>query len=107
MKVVRRMKFHRLANAITATRAASTSPARTPGIAAASMISRIAPMRRSVRHASPNSNLRLKSMLLHAPVKRAAAQPELGGGERDVEMVHPQGTLDHLFFKLIEIERVG
>ena len=59
-----------------------------------------------MRHASPNSNLRLKSMLLHAPVKRAAAEPELGGGERDVEMVHPKRALDHLLFELVEVQRL-
>ena len=60
-----------------------------------------------VRQASPNSNLRLKSMLLHAPVERAAAEPELGGGKRNVEMVHPQRALDHLLFELVEVERLA
>ena len=59
-----------------------------------------------MRQASPNSNLRLKSMLLHAPVERAAAEPELGGRERDVEMMHPQRALDHLLFELVEVERL-
>src|SRR5437868_9644375 len=84
------MKFHRLASAAAPISAATTRPARTPGVAAALAISRTAAMRSSVRQASPNSNLRLKSMLLHAPVKRAAREAELGGGERHVEVVHPQ-----------------
>ena len=46
----------------------------------------------------------LKPMLFHAPVKRSAAEAQFGGGQRDVEMVHPQGPLDHLPFKLVEVE---
>src|SRR5881398_789060 len=93
-KLVRRMKFHRLASATAPISAATTSPALTPGIVAALAISRMAAIRRSVRQASPNSNLRLKSMLLHAPVERPARQAELGRGERHVEVVHPQRPLD-------------
>src|SRR5689334_12868972 len=106
-KLVRRMKFHRLASATTPTSAATISPARTPGVAAALAISRIAPIRSSVRQASPNSNLRLKSMLLHAPVERTAREAELGGGERHIEMVHPQRALDHLLLELIEVQAVA
>jgi hypothetical protein len=43
-------------------------------------------------------------MLLHASVKCTAAQPQLGGGERDVEMMHSKRALDHLPFELVEIE---
>src|SRR5690348_16267115 len=94
-KFVRRMKFHRLASAATPISAATTSPARTPGVVAALATSRIAPMRRIVRQARPNSNLRLKSMLLHATVERSAAEAELGSGERHVEVMHAQSALDH------------
>src|SRR3954453_4580791 len=106
-KLVRRMKFHRLASAKTPTSAATIRPARTPGVVAALAISRIDPMRRIVRQASPNSNLRLKAMLLHAPVKRAARQAELGSVKRHVEMVHPERALDHLFLELVEVEAVA
>src|SRR5206468_3142170 len=106
-KFVRRMKFHRLASAKIPTSAATIRPARTPGVIAAFAISRIDPMRRTVRQASPNSNFRLKSMLLHAPIKRAARQAELGGGKRHVEMVHPQRPFDHLFLQLVEVEAVA
>src|SRR5438270_3674463 len=105
-KFVRRMKFHRLASAKTPSSAATIRPARTPGVVAALAISRIDPIRRIVRQASPNSNFRLKSMLLHAPIKRAARQAELGGGKRHVEMVHPQRPLDHLLLELVEVEAV-
>src|SRR5690349_6489185 len=101
------MKFHRLASAMMPTIEATTRPARTPGVVAALAISRIDPMRRIVRQASPNSNLRLKSMPLHAPVKRAARQAELGGGQRHVEMVHPQRPFDHLLLELVEVEAVA
>src|SRR3954469_13923775 len=106
-KFVRRMKFHRLAIAKIPTSAATIRPARTPGVVAALAISRIDPMRRIVRQASPNSNLRLKSMLLHAPVKRAARQAELGSGKRHVEMVHSKRALDHLLLELVEVETVA
>src|SRR6478672_756841 len=106
-KLVRRMKFHRLPSAMIPTIAATTKPARTPGVAAALAMSRIAPMRRIVRQASPNSNLRLKSMFLHAAVESAAREAELGSSKRHVEMVHPQRALDHLSFKLIEVEAVA
>src|SRR2546430_1161659 len=96
MKLVRRMKLQRLARAASPASSATTSPARTPGVVAALATSRIAPMSTIVRHASPNSNLRLKSMLLHAPVQRTARQAELGGRERHVEMVQPQRPFDHL-----------
>src|SRR5881227_4026764 len=106
-KFVRRMKFHRLASAKIPSSAATIRPARTPGVVAALAISRIDPMRRIVRQASPNSNFRLKSMLLHAPVKRAARQAELGGGKRHVEMVHPERQFDHLLLELVEVETVA
>src|SRR5689334_18703109 len=96
-KLVRRMKFQRLAKAATPISAATTRPARTPGVVAAFAIKRIAPMISSVRQASPNSNLRLKSMFLHATIERAAAQAELRGCQRNVEMMHSQRALDHLF----------
>src|SRR4051812_10360405 len=103
-KFVRRMNSHRLATATIATTMATMSPALTPGVETALATSRMAAMSTIVRHASPNSNLRLKSMLLHSPVQRAAAQPELGRRERDVEMVHPQGALDHLLLELVEVQ---
>ena len=87
--------------------AATTRPARTPGVCAALTTSRIAPIRRSVRQASPNSNLRLKSMLLHAPVKGAALEAEFGGSQRHVEMMHSKRALDHLLFELVEVEIVA
>ena len=58
------MNSHRLAKAAIPISAATMSPARTPGVVAAFTTSRIAPIRRSVRQARPNSNLRLKSMIL-------------------------------------------
>src|SRR6185503_11840128 len=106
-KFVLRMKFHRLPSATIPMIPATTRPARTPGVAAALAMSRIAPMRRIVRQASPNSNLRLKSMLLHSAVERAARQAELGSGERYVEMMQSQRALDHLFFQLVEVEAVA
>src|SRR5689334_9612073 len=106
-KFVRRMKLQRLASAMAATSTATTSPARTPGVDNASPISAIAPTRNKVRQASPNSNLRLKSMLLHAPVERTAAQPQLGRGQRHVEMVHAKRALDHLPLELVQVEAVA
>ena len=106
-KFVRRMKFHRLASAAIPISTATIRPARTPGVAAALAISRIAPTRRNVRQASPTSNLRLKSKLLHAAVERSAGEAQLRGGERYVEMVHPQRPLDHLLFELVEVERLA
>src|SRR3954447_6892742 len=106
-KLVRRMKFHRLVSAKIPTSAATIRPARTPGVIAALAISRIDPMRRIVRQASPNSNFRLKSMLLHAPVQRATRQSKLGSGKRDVEMVNPERPLDHLLLELVEVEAVA
>src|SRR5690348_2956922 len=106
-KFVRRMKFHRLASAPKPMRTRTARPARTPGVCAALMMSRTMATKRIVRQASPNSNLRLKSMLLHAPVERAAAEAELGSGERDVEMVHSKRALDHLLFELVEVQRFG
>src|SRR3982750_1389154 len=101
------MKFHKLARAVSAISSATISPARTPGVATAFATSMIAPTRTIVRHASPNSNLRLKSMLFHASVQRAAAQPQLPRCQRDVEMVQSKRALDHLPFELIEVEAVG
>src|SRR2546423_8517108 len=106
-KLVRRMKFHRLAIAPIPISAATTNPARTPGVAAALATRRTAATRTMVRQASPNSNLRLKSMLLHAPVERAAAEAELAGGKRDVEVVHSKRPLDHLLFELVEVQAVA
>src|SRR5436190_11427417 len=97
-KFVRRMKFHRLASTKIPTSAATIRPARTPGVVAALATSRFDPTRRIVRQASPNSNLRLKSMLLHASIERATAEAELARGERDVEMMHSKRALDHLLF---------
>src|SRR6185369_14036618 len=62
--------------------------------------------RSAVLHASPNSNLRLKSIFLHPAIERPAAEAELARGKRDVEMVHPERALDHLPLQLIEIEAV-
>src|SRR5690349_3513825 len=106
-KLVRRMKVQRLVSAATPISPATTSPARTPGVVAALATSRIAPISRIVRQARPNSNLRLKSMLLHATIERAAAETEFGSGERHVEVMHAQSALDHLFFKLVEVETVA
>src|SRR3954451_24462560 len=106
-KLVRRMKSHRLAMAAIATRSATIRPARTPGVDSAKPTSAMAPTRRTVRHARPNSNLRLKSMLLHAPVERAPAEAEFGGGKRHVEMVHSKRPLDHLPLELVEVEAVA
>src|SRR4051794_25109796 len=105
-KLVRRMNSQRLASAAMAISAATTRPARTPGVWAAAMKSRIAATKRIVRQARPNSNLRLKCMLLHAPVKRTAAKPELGRRERDVEMMHPERPLDHLLLELFQVQRL-
>src|SRR3954452_1813966 len=106
-KLVRRMKFHRLASAAKPMSTATIRPARTPGVSDAFMTSRTEPTKTIVRQASPNSNLRLKSMLLHTPVERPAAEPEVGRGERDVEMVHSERALDHLFLQLLEVEQVA
>src|SRR5690348_1036991 len=106
-KFVRRMNSHRLASATAATRIATISPARTPGVCSALMTSRMAATKRTVRHASPNSNLRLKSMFLHAPVERSAAEPKLRCGKRNVEMVHAQRALDHLLFELVEVQGIA
>src|SRR4051794_7162736 len=97
MKLVRRMKFHRLATATSAMRKATIRPARRSGVSSAIANNHKAPARTIVRHARPNSNRRLKAMLFHAAIERAAAQPELARGKRDVEMMHPQRPLDHLF----------
>src|SRR5690349_2808132 len=104
-KFVRRMKLHRLASAATPISAATMSPARIPGVVAAFATSRIAPTSRIVRYASPNSNLRLKSMLLHSPVERSAREAQLRRRQRHVEMVHAKRALDHLLFELVKVER--
>src|SRR4029079_5128429 len=104
MKLVRRMKLHRLASAIRAMMKATIRAARSPGVSIARTNSHKAAAKVMVRHASPNSNRRLKPMLFHAPVERAAAEAELPGGERDVEMVHPQRPLEHLMCELVEVE---
>src|SRR5579859_2911748 len=104
-KLVRRMNSQRLASAARATRAATTSPARTSGVSIALITRRMAATKTIVRHASPNSNLRLNSMLLHAPVERPPAETELGSGQGNVEMVHSKCALDHLVLELVEVER--
>ena len=43
-------------------------------------------------------------MLFHAPVKRAAAEAELGRRKRNIEMVHPERALDHLLLELVEVQ---
>src|SRR6476469_7803511 len=101
------MNSHRLASAATAPKVATTRPARMPGVWAAAITRRMAPTKRIVRHASPKSNLLLKSMLLHAAIERATAKPEFARRERDVEMMHPQRALDHLLLKLVEVKRVA
>src|SRR5690348_451034 len=98
------MNSHNDQSANAAIRAATILAARRSGASSASINSHTQATRSAVRQASPNSNLRLKSIFLHSAVQRAAAQPELRGGERDVEMVHPQRALDHLPFELIEVE---
>jgi len=80
-KLVRRMKFHSEASATAATSAATIRPARRPGASTAWMNSQTQATRTAVRHASPNSNLRLKSIFLHSPVERTAAEAELGRGQ--------------------------
>src|SRR4051812_14222436 len=104
MKLVRRIKLHRLPSAIAAMINATIRAARRPGVSIASTNSPSAATSARVRHARPNSNRRLKAMLFHAPVERAADEAELARRERDVEMMHPQRALDHLFFELVEIE---
>src|SRR3982750_4265584 len=104
MKLVRRMKFQRLATATAAMRKATIRPARRPGVLTEIANSHSAAARTIVRHARPNSNRRLKAMLFHAPVERSAAEAELGRGKRDVEVMHSERPLDHLLLKLVEIE---
>src|SRR3954469_3020285 len=106
-KLVLRMNSHRLARDPRAISAATITPARTPGVAAAWATSRIAATNRTVRHASPTSNLRLNSMLFHAAVKRSAAEPKLGGRERHIEVVHAKCPFDHLLFVLIKIKSLA
>src|SRR3982751_3605708 len=86
---------------------ATTRPARRSGVSRAIRNSHSAAPSASVLHASPNSNRCLKPMLFHAPVERAAAQPKLIGGQRNVEMMHPQRALDHLLLELVEVEAGG
>src|SRR5262249_14698791 len=94
----------RLAMAATAMSAATIRPARRSGVSSASAKSQMHRMRTTVRQARPNSNLRLKSMLFHAPVQRSAAEPKFACRQRDVEVVHPQRPFDHLLFELVEVE---
>src|SRR6187200_1355874 len=103
-KLVRRMNCQRLASAAKATNAATSLAARRSGRASVCINSQMASIRTSVRHASPNSNRLLKPMFFHAPVERPTAQPQLGCGKGDIEMMHSQGTFDHLPFKLVEVE---
>src|SRR5687768_7359868 len=102
-KLVLRMNCHRLASAAKAMNAATRMAARRSGVATALVSSQMAAISTKVRHASPNSKRRLKPMLFHAPVKRAAAKPELRRRQRDVEVVHPQRALDHLLFELVKV----
>src|SRR6185312_7423013 len=106
IRFVRRTKFQRLTTAARPIRTNRTIPARTPGVSPALMASRTTPAKRIARQASPNSNLRLKSILLHTSIKRASAEAELRGGERNVEMMHAQRALDHLSFEFVEVERL-
>jgi hypothetical protein len=46
-------------------------------------------------------------MLLHAPVKRSAAEAEFAGRQGYVEVVHAQRALDHLLFELVKVEARG
>src|SRR5574339_454989 len=98
------MNCQRLASAAKAIKAATSLPARRSGIDSECMNSQMANIRTSVRHASPNSNLRLKPMFFHASVKRSAAEPKLGGRKRDVEVMHAERALDHLPLELVEVE---
>src|SRR5918993_3412901 len=94
-KLVRRMNSHRLASAATAISTVTNRAALRSGVLKASASRAMAAARTNVRQARPNSNRRrnpsfsLKAMLFHAPVEGAAAEAQLGCGERDVEMVHP------------------
>src|SRR6185369_4785666 len=106
-KLVRRMKFHSEARATTAISAAMIRPARRSGALSAWMSSQTHATSTAVRHASPNSNLRLKSIFLHPAIERAAAQAQLAGRERNVEMVHAQRPLDHLPLELVEVEALA
>src|SRR6478735_10627582 len=109
-KLVRRMKAQRLASAAKAINSATIRAARKSAIRIASMNNQIAASRTAVRQARPNSKRRrkagfcLKAMLFHAPVKGAAAEAQFRRRQRDVEVVHPERALDHLFLELVEIE---
>src|SRR5215217_3018985 len=88
--------------------AAMTRPARMSGNCNDFVNSQTAAMRKSVRQASPNSNLRLKSMLFHAAIERSPAEAEFPGGKGDVEVVGPERALDHLLLGLFQVEaRMG
>src|SRR5687768_14691589 len=106
-KLVRRMNCHRLDSAAKATNAATTLAAARSAVDRAWASSQIAATSTSVRQARPNSKRRLKPplkpMLFHAAVEGPAAQAELAGRKRDVEMMHAQCPLDHLLFKLVEV----
>src|SRR5688500_12777996 len=106
-KLVLRMNCHKLASAAKATNAATSLAALRSGVDSALANSQMVATSSSVRHASPNSNLRLKPMLFHAAIEGAAAQPELRSGEGNVEMVHSERPFDHLPFELVEIEAAG
>src|SRR5689334_10720749 len=101
------MNSHKDQSAKAAIRPATIRPARSWGASSASMNNQMQATRSAVRHASPNSNLRLKSILLHSAVECAAAEAEFGCGQRDVEMVHPQCSFDHLPFKLVKVQAVA
>src|SRR5918995_6258326 len=106
-KLVLRINCHRLASAAKAMNAAISLAALRSGVVAASISSPSEPIRSSVRHASPNSKRwrrPLEPMFFHAPVKGAAAEPQLRRGKGDVEMVHSERPLNHLPFQLVEVE---
>src|SRR5688500_9038497 len=99
-KLVLRMNCHMLASAAKAMKAATSRAALRSGVASAQASSQMAPINSSVRHASPNSKRRrkpvLETMFFHAAIEGAAAETELGSGQRDVEVMHPERPLDHL-----------
>src|SRR3546814_15337097 len=48
-----------------------------------------------------------RSMFLHAPIERAAREPQFGGGERDIVAVLLQRLLDQPPLGAVEVEVVG
>src|SRR6476620_9867834 len=98
------MNVHMDATAKNTISAAMTRPARMSANSNDFVKSQTAAIKKSVRQASPSSNVRLKSMLFHATIKRSATEAEFRGGKGDVEVVRPKGAFDHLLFGLFEIE---